>query len=88
VTEAEILVEVEPVRYELKDTVFIRDRAKVSQEIVPLGFRILVNPDEEEEEEDEQVTDHSNGVKRGRRIVYVFSYQKSNFGYIFYLLYM
>ena len=54
VTEGEILVEIEPVRYQLMDTVFITERAKVSQEIVPLGYRILTNPDQGPEEEDSE----------------------------------
>ena len=53
VTEGEILVEVEPIRYELKDTAFMRERAKVTQEVVPLGFRILSNPDPASEEDSE-----------------------------------
>lgn len=53
VTEGEILVEIEPVRYELKNTVFVRERAKVSQEVVPLGFRILTSPDPASEEDAE-----------------------------------
>ncbi len=34
-------VEIEPVRYELKTTAFMRERAKVSQEVVPLGANVI-----------------------------------------------
>ena len=69
VTEGEILVEIEPVRYELKNTVFMKERAKVSQEVVPLGFRVLVNPEStpddenDENEEDENSIDVTGDVK-------------------------
>ena len=61
VTEGEILVEIEPVRYQLMDTVFITERAKVSQEIVPLGYRILTNPDQGPEEEDSENEEQAEG---------------------------
>ena len=64
VTEGEILVEIEPIRYELKNTVFMSERAKVTQEVVPLGSRILVNSDPvfEDEELDDVTEDEENEV--------------------------
>ena len=65
VTEGEILVEIEPVRYELKHTVFMKERAKVSQEVVPLGNRVLVHHEpvtSEDEEQDETSENEINDV--------------------------
>lgn len=44
VTEGDILVEIEPVRYELRDTEFVTKRAKFSSEPVNIGSQTLVNP--------------------------------------------
>jgi hypothetical protein len=82
VTEGEILVEIEPVRYELKNTVFMKERAKVSQEVVPLGYRVLVNPElssDDENEEDETSNEITGDFKRDdwKEITSVIAYNAS-----------
>ncbi len=62
VTEGEILVEIEPVRYELKHTMFMKERAKVLQEVVPLGNRILVHHEPVTSEDGEQGETSENEI--------------------------
>jgi len=73
VTEGEILVEIEPIRYELQNIEFITKRAKVSDETVSIGSQILVNPYFDDYESGDNQTDSEDNNWRNTHSVIAYN---------------